>query len=113
MSFIRALMAKVRITAASVSAESTALFIFDYFNKLWSKVVLAIRGDLPEDPDWNSVKVYLPLEPDPLWSKVVFLCHMDGSNGGTTFTDEKGHMITPVAGVTTNTSTKKFGTASA
>jgi hypothetical protein len=42
----------------------------------------------------------------------VLLLHMDGANGGTTFTDEKGHTFTRRGGATTNTSQKKFGTAS-
>lgn len=51
---------------------------------------------------------------DPYWSNVVLLLHMDGSNGGTTFTDSSsyGMTITPT-GVTTNTGTVKYGTAAA
>jgi len=49
---------------------------------------------------------------DPYFANVVALLHMDGSNGGTTFTDVKGHTWTPTA-VTTSTASKKFGTASA
>lgn len=44
----------------------------------------------------------------------TLMLHMDGSNGGTTFTDSSasGLSITP-AGVTTSTTTPQFGTASA
>lgn len=49
---------------------------------------------------------------DPYFSSVAALLHMDGSNGGTTFTDQKGATWTS-AGVTTSTSSPKFGTASA
>lgn len=49
---------------------------------------------------------------DPYFANVVALLHMDGSNGGTTFTDVKGHTFTPTA-VTTSTAQAKFGTASA
>lgn len=31
---------------------------------------------------------------DPLWSSTVLAAHFDGSNGGTSFTDEKGHALT-------------------
>lgn len=42
---------------------------------------------------------------------IVSLLHMDGSNGGTTFTDVMGNTWTR-SGVTTSTTQKKFGTAS-
>jgi hypothetical protein len=38
--------------------------------------------------------------------------HMDGSDDGATFTDEKGHTVTR-SGIVTKTGQKKFGTASA
>lgn len=54
-----------------------------------------------------------PSQPtDPYFANVAALLHMDGSNGGTTFTDVKGHTFTPTA-VTTSTAQVKFGTASA
>ena len=40
------------------------------------------------------------------------ILHMNGTNGGTTFTDDLGKTVTP-NGVTTSTLTKEFGTASA
>lgn len=46
---------------------------------------------------------------DQHWSNVGLLLHCDGSNGGTTFTDEKGKTVTPFGGVTTATSAAKFG----
>lgn len=45
-------------------------------------------------------------------NNVSCLLHMDGSDGGTTFTDEKGKTVTVAGAVTTETSTFKFGTAS-
>ena len=48
---------------------------------------------------------------DPYFSYVKALLHMDGSNGGTTFTDQKGHTFTPTT-ATTSTTQAKFGTAS-
>ena len=50
-------------------------------------------------------------------SNTVFLCHCDGVNDGTTFTDvatggSAPHTITAVADAHTDTSEKKFGTAS-
>ena len=50
-------------------------------------------------------------------SITVFLCHCDGVNDGTTFTDvatggSAPHTITAVADAHTDTSEKKFGTAS-
>ena len=47
----------------------------------------------------------------PLASRVLGM-HMDGTNGGTTFTDVKGHTIGRV-GATTSTAQSKFGGASA
>jgi hypothetical protein len=49
---------------------------------------------------------------DRFWAYTKLAMKMNGTDGGTTFTDEKGHTITPT-GVTTSTSVKKFGTASA
>jgi hypothetical protein len=43
----------------------------------------------------------------------VALLHMNGSDGGVIFTDEKGHTVTPSGNTYTETSIKKFGTASA
>jgi len=53
-----------------------------------------------------------PSATDPYFSNVVLLLHMDGSNGGTTFTDSSsyGHTMT-VTGATTSTAQAKFGTA--
>lgn len=49
--------------------------------------------------------------PDPYFANVSLLLHMDGSNGGTTFTDVKGHAFT-ANGSTTSTASPKFGSAS-
>jgi hypothetical protein len=49
---------------------------------------------------------------DPYWNQTVLAMHMDGTNGSTTFVDEKGGTITS-PGYTLSTGTKKFGTASA
>jgi len=49
---------------------------------------------------------------DAHWSSVVLAMHMDGSDGGTTFTDVKGHTMTRYS-VTTETESYKYGTASA
>lgn len=49
---------------------------------------------------------------DPSFANVSLLMHMDGTNGGTTFTDVKGNAVGANL-VTTDTSVKKFGTASA
>lgn len=51
---------------------------------------------------------------DPLFSQVALLLHMDGSNGGTTFTDNSPtpKTVTPTA-VTTSTAQAKFGISSA
>jgi len=48
---------------------------------------------------------------DPYFSNVILLMHMDGTNGGTTFTDVKGHTVTPTS-CTTSTTQFKYGTAS-
>lgn len=51
---------------------------------------------------------------DSYFSNVVLLLHMDGNNGGTTFTDSSSyaHTITANGACQTITGTKKFGTAS-
>jgi hypothetical protein len=49
---------------------------------------------------------------DPNFANVSLLMHMDGTNGGTTFTDVKGNAVGSNQ-VSTDTSVKKFGTASA
>jgi len=46
-------------------------------------------------------------------SNTVLLMHMDGSDNGTTFTDQTGKTITRNGDTKTVTATKKFGTASA
>src|SRR5574337_181783 len=52
---------------------------------------------------------------DPYFSNVVLLMHMDGSNGGTTFTDSSASAkaVTGRSVVTTSTAQSKFGGASA
>lgn len=50
---------------------------------------------------------------DEHWASVVLAMHMDGTNGGTTFTDVKGHTISNFGPMTTTTSVIKYGTASA
>ena len=49
---------------------------------------------------------------DPYWSNVVALLHFDGTDGSTTFTDEKGHAFTALGNAQIDTSEKKFGTGS-
>jgi hypothetical protein len=51
---------------------------------------------------------------DPNFADVVLLLHMDGANGGTSFPDNSNsaHTVTAVGNANTNTSVKKFGTAS-
>jgi len=55
-----------------------------------------------------------PPATDPYFSNVVLLLHMDGANGGTSFPDNSNsaHTVTAVGNANTNTSVKKFGTAS-
>lgn len=52
---------------------------------------------------------------DPNFASVSLLLHMDGSNGGTTFTDKSNNALTVsvVGSAQTDTSIAKFGTASA
>jgi hypothetical protein len=47
-------------------------------------------------------------------ANTLLLCHMDGSDSGTTFTDSSstGHTLTAVGNAHTDTTIKKFGTAS-
>jgi hypothetical protein len=50
---------------------------------------------------------------DPNYANVVSLLHMDGANGSTTFTDQKGIVYTPNNGASLSTANAKFGTAAA
>jgi len=50
---------------------------------------------------------------DPLWNDVVLLMHMDGTNGSTTFIDEKGHSPVAHSDAKISTTQQKFGSASA
>lgn len=49
---------------------------------------------------------------DPDFASVVSLLHFDGTNGSTTFTDQKGKAWTAYGAAALTTSQKKFGTAS-
>ena len=49
---------------------------------------------------------------DPHWSNVVFLSHFDGTDGATSFVDQKGHTFTVLGSSALSTSRSKFGTAS-
>lgn len=48
---------------------------------------------------------------DPFFANVIFLAHMDGTNGSTTFTEVTGRTITAVGNAQLSTSNQKFGTA--
>ena len=50
---------------------------------------------------------------DPYWSNVTLAMHMDGVNNSTTFTDLKGHSVTPYGDAKISTTQSKFGGASA
>lgn len=49
---------------------------------------------------------------DPHWNKVVLALKCDGTNGSTTFTDEKGKTVTVVGNAQISTAQSKFGGAS-
>lgn len=49
---------------------------------------------------------------DPNFSSVVSLLHFDGSNGSTTFTDQKGKSWSATGGAALSTARQKWGTAS-
>ncbi len=49
--------------------------------------------------------------PDPYFSSVVALLHMDGADGSTTFTDVKGHTFTPAGNAQIDTAQSQFGGA--
>lgn len=52
-----------------------------------------------------------PAGGDPFFANVIFLTHMDGANGSTTFTEVTGRTITAVGNAQLSTSNQKFGTA--
>lgn len=49
--------------------------------------------------------------PDPYYSNVSLLMHMDGTDGGTVFTDQKGKTVTAYGTANTAATSKYFGTA--
>ncbi|MGE0338119.1 MAG: LamG domain-containing protein [Gammaproteobacteria bacterium] len=49
---------------------------------------------------------------DPYWSNVVALLHMDGTDGSTTFIDERGHTFTANGNAQIDTAQSQFGGAS-
>ena len=49
---------------------------------------------------------------DPYFSNVVLLMHFDGANGATSFTDVKGHAVTPHGSAALSGTTSAFGGAS-
>lgn len=49
---------------------------------------------------------------DPYWSNVVALLHMDGTDGSTTFIDERGHTFTAAGNAQIDTAQSLFGGAS-
>jgi hypothetical protein len=49
---------------------------------------------------------------DPFFSNVVALLHFNGTNGSTTFTDQKGHTFNSSSGTAISTTQSKFGGAS-
>lgn len=51
-------------------------------------------------------------EADPYWSNVVALLHLDGANGSSTFTDQRGHTFSAIGSATLSTAQSKFGGAS-
>ena len=57
--------------------------------------------------DWTVNRV------DPWWADVVAMLRMDGTNGSTTFTDQKGHTFTATGNAQISTAQSKFGGASA
>ena len=63
---------------------------------------------------WNAGTWPGPPTYDPYFQNVSLLMHMDGTNGGTTFTDNSNYAlsVTPT-NATTSTTQVKFGTASA
>lgn len=49
---------------------------------------------------------------DPYWDNVALLLHCDGANNSTTFTDEKGKVVTALGNAKISTTQSKFGGAS-
>lgn len=49
---------------------------------------------------------------DPYWANTSSLLHFDGSNGSTSFTDEKGKIWTPSGNAQISTAQSRFGGAS-
>jgi hypothetical protein len=54
----------------------------------------------------------LAVPADPYFANVTLLLHCNGTNGSTTFTDVKGHTVTPIGNAQISTAQSKFGGAS-
>lgn len=74
---------------------------------------ISYSGGVFSAPQAKSVGTDPSTIGDPNFANVTLLLHMDGSNGGTTFTDSSGNCTIAANNTTTSTSVKKFGTASA
>ena len=68
---------------------------------------------LPAYDGSEHTVIALPVEGDPYWGNVVLALHMDGTNGSTTFTDQKGKTVTAKGNAQISTAQSKFGGASA
>ena len=73
-----------------------------------------MMGSLSTSSTATASVVAGPSTPDPQFANVALLLHMDGVNGGTTFTDssKNSYTVTPT-GVTTSSTAIKFGSSSA
>jgi hypothetical protein len=62
--------------------------------------------------NWTKALVQNAAVRDEYYDNVVSLLHFDGTDGSTTFDDEKGKIWTPTGAVELDTSVKQFGSAS-
>lgn len=62
-----------------------------------------------------SDSIVTPLAGDPYWANVVLLCHADGANGSTSFTDTSlsAHVLSASGSAVVSTTSPKFGSGSA
>lgn len=83
----------------------------------WAASAVKTTGDYGYPTDLAATprlyKVFDNTDGDPNWNSVSVLLHCNGSNGSTTFTDEKGHTVSVAGNAQISTAQSKFGGASA
>ena len=92
-------------------SEQSTIYVKAYQNSAVVGAGYPVIGSLVASVATASPPDYNIPTSDPHWANVVLAMHFNGTNGGTVFTDEKGHTMTRY-NVTTDTTNIKYGSAS-